>query len=610
MRVGIGIILSVLSSSVLAAVIPNDDDHGLLLARRTGSLENKDLLWKRADEEQMELGSSNSGAGASTEASAGASAGDDAEASTSTGESNPNNSRSKSRLSKMGRSFRNFRKNLKTAKQEVALEHDKKHLQNAIKALTKVTESDDKSGFILEVETLLRTALNEARGFMKAFKKVKKPFVLFTPEGKNRKSLIKKIAEMPKTAKKAVEKHLKDLYRFLAYIKRHPKTVLSELKKTINSISRMNRMTISLHERVYRILTLAVKSTNNEENIKVTDDYMLQMKDHWNRAFDALEVIKRKVKIDRTTQSARRSCVEELREERRLSARFVAFNCLCFLQNSQGRVAWLKQADLVSEISIAELDARSVFLGLDEQVGLPYWAVDVTNCQSLISKLETQLCLGKFVEARPAAFDLPRFEASIVGQARSLIDWNARYIYCPSCGSKTKQAESGHKRLCLDQKCISHSSVQNYSHPRTDAAVIIAVSSVDGNRILLGRQKDWPERVYSCIAGFLECGESIDEACKREVNEETNVQVGSVLFHSSQPWPFPSQLMLGCFGQAVSDEIKLKDGELQDARWFTRDEIGAAISGKSAILRLSTKGSIAFSLVRAWLERGSTKSAL
>ncbi|KAH6571153.1 hypothetical protein BASA62_004035 [Batrachochytrium salamandrivorans] len=416
MRVGIGIILSVLSSSVLAAVIPNDDDHGILLARRTGSLENKDLLWKRADEEQMELGSSNSGAGASTEASAGASAGDDAEASTSTGENSPNNSRGKT--------------------------------------LTKVTEGDDKSGFISEVETLLRTALNEARGFMKAFKKVKKPFVLFTPEGKNRK------------------------------------------------------------------------------------------------------------------QSARRSCVEELREERRLSARFVAFNCLCFLQNSQGRVAWLKQADLVSEISIAELDARSVFLGLDEQVGLPYWAVDVTNCQSLISKLETQLCLGKFVEARPAAFDLPRFEASIVGQARSLIDWNARYIYCPSCGSKTKQAESGHKRLCLDQKCISHSSVQNYSHPRTDAAVIIAVSSVDGNRILLGRQKDWPERVYSCIAGFLECGESIDEACKREVNEETNVQVGSVLFHSSQPWPFPSQLMLGCFGQAVSDEIKLKDGELQDARWF------------------------------------------
>ncbi|KAH9272660.1 hypothetical protein BASA83_005166 [Batrachochytrium salamandrivorans] len=197
MRVGTGIILSVLSSSVLATVIPNDDDHGILLVRRTGSLENKDVLWKRADEEQMELGSSNSGAGAS--------AGDDAEASTSTGENSPNNSRGKSRLSRLGRPFRSFRTNLKTAKQEVALEHDKKHLQNAIKALTKVTEGDDKSGFISEVEALLRTALNEARGFMKAFKKVKKPFVLFTPEGKNRKSLIKKIAEMPKTAKNAVE---------------------------------------------------------------------------------------------------------------------------------------------------------------------------------------------------------------------------------------------------------------------------------------------------------------------------------------------------------------------------------------------------------------------
>ncbi|KAH6568277.1 hypothetical protein BASA60_008688 [Batrachochytrium salamandrivorans] len=203
MRVGIGVILSVLSSSVLATVIPNDDSHGLLLVRRTVNPDNRAVLWKRADEDQMQVVPFGSGVGSSAGSSrsesasagddAGASTGDDAEANTSIGKSNPNNSRGKSILSRLGRPFRTFRTNLKTAKQEVALEHDGKNLQNAIKALTKVTEGETKDKFISDIEKNLRIALELARGFMKAFDtKDKRPFFLIFPEGKNRKVINQK----------------------------------------------------------------------------------------------------------------------------------------------------------------------------------------------------------------------------------------------------------------------------------------------------------------------------------------------------------------------------------------------------------------------------------
>ncbi|KAH9244245.1 hypothetical protein BASA81_018369 [Batrachochytrium salamandrivorans] len=287
MRVGTGIILSVLSSSVFAAVIPNYDSHGILLVRRTVNPDNRAVLWKRADEDQEEPGPSNSGAGSSAGSSrsesasagddAGASAGDDAEASTSNGESNPNNSRGKSRLSKMGRPFRTFRTNLKTAKQEVALEHDEKNLQNAIKALTKATEGETKDKFISDIEKNLRIALELARGFMKAFDtKDKRPFFLIFPEGKNQKSLIKKITTMQKNAKNAVEKHVNGITRVLIYIKVRPRSVIDELKKITRSIFRMHRLTVGLHDRVYIKLIPKVKLEGNKENVKVTEHYMSQ----------------------------------------------------------------------------------------------------------------------------------------------------------------------------------------------------------------------------------------------------------------------------------------------------------------------------------------------
>ena len=107
--------------------------------------------------------------------------------------------------------------------------------------------------------------------------------------------------------------------------------------------------------------------------------------------------------------------------------------------------------------------------------------------------------------------------------------------------------------------------------PRTDPAIIVLVA--DGDRCVLGRQSSWPEGRYSTIAGFVEPGESLEDAVRREVYEETNIRVGNVAYHSSQPWPFPAALMLGFVAEATSDDIRLNDGELEDARWFTRDEL-------------------------------------
>lgn len=170
---------------------------------------------------------------------------------------------------------------------------------------------------------------------------------------------------------------------------------------------------------------------------------------------------------------------------------------------------------------------------------------------------------GEFVHSRPAAFRLPNMEAALFAQARSMIDWNARYIYCPTCSFKTVSSEVGYKRTCENKECVSHSTTQNYSHPRTDAVVISAIVSPCGQKLLLGRKKIWPAKMYSCIAGFVEPGESMEEAVVREAKEETGVEIEAVSYHSSQPWPFPSQLMLGSIAYAKTTEIQLDDDELE-----------------------------------------------
>ncbi|KAL7749163.1 NADH pyrophosphatase [Sorochytrium milnesiophthora] len=174
--------------------------------------------------------------------------------------------------------------------------------------------------------------------------------------------------------------------------------------------------------------------------------------------------------------------------------------------------------------------------------------------------------------------------SALAAQARGILDWNQRHQFCAGCGRRTVSSEAGYKRACPETsdgpQCISRrpgAGVQNFQYPRTDAAVIVCVMSSDGRKVLLGRQKVWPAGMYSCIAGFLEAGESIEEACRREVFEETGVVVGPVQYIQSQPWPFPNQLMIGCIAEASTSTIDLRDKELEHARWFTVQELTDAL---------------------------------
>ena len=170
----------------------------------------------------------------------------------------------------------------------------------------------------------------------------------------------------------------------------------------------------------------------------------------------------------------------------------------------------------------------------------------------------------RFADLRQVGPRIERREGALLALARAMVFWHQRHRYCGLCGSPTRSEEAGHMRRCTDPAC-------NAMHfPRTDPAVIMLVT--DGERALLGRNKNFPlPGMYSTLAGFVEPGESLEDAVAREVREETGVEVGAVHYHSSQPWPFPGNIMLGFHAEARTTEITIDYGELEDARWFTRD---------------------------------------
>ena len=198
--------------------------------------------------------------------------------------------------------------------------------------------------------------------------------------------------------------------------------------------------------------------------------------------------------------------------------------------------------------------------------------------------------LGEFKDLRYLGTVLPPDEANLVAHARALVLWHDATLYCGKCGSASQPSAGGNTRRCCNPAC------EQEIFPRTDPAIIVLVS--DGDRCLLGRQPSWPEGRYSTIAGFVEPGESLEDAVRREVYEETNARVGAVRYHSSQPWPFPSSLMLGFVAEATSSDIKLNDGELEDARWFSREEL------RSGDVGLPFRISIARRLVDYWIDGG------
>lgn len=197
---------------------------------------------------------------------------------------------------------------------------------------------------------------------------------------------------------------------------------------------------------------------------------------------------------------------------------------------------------------------------------------------------------GSFEGLRFLGTRLPLDEANLVAHARALVLWHASQSFCGICGSPALPDAGGNTRRCANSDC------GRQIFPRTDPAVIVLVH--DGERCLLGRQASWPENRYSTIAGFVEPGESLEDAVRREVFEETNVRVSAVHYHSSQPWPFPSSLMLGFIADAATTTITLNDGELEDAQWFTREQL------RSEFPKLPFRISIARRLVDHWIMLG------
>ncbi|KAG0027882.1 Peroxisomal NADH pyrophosphatase nudt12 [Podila clonocystis] len=297
----------------------------------------------------------------------------------------------------------------------------------------------------------------------------------------------------------------------------------------------------------------------------------------------------------------------------------------------EGLVLVFLGADEVSSPELGDSHAEILVKG---RRGVGYWALDLSAktplatpaLKALIEQFAntyTEKHGHYFAEMRPAAFGLSLPESGLVSQARSVVDWNKRNQFCSGCGRKSLSLEGGHKRTCppvlreedgkeVESDCLAHKGVQNFTYPRTDPVVITCVISPDGERVLLGRQAAWPKGTYSCLAGFLEPGESLEEAARREVKEESGIRVGHVMYHSSQPWPFPNTLMIGCHAEAISEDINiaLEDQELEDARWFTRAEILEALKGSRSatfgkpvepgVLRLPPGTAIAHVILRAW----------
>jgi NAD+ diphosphatase len=198
----------------------------------------------------------------------------------------------------------------------------------------------------------------------------------------------------------------------------------------------------------------------------------------------------------------------------------------------------------------------------------------------------------RFTDLRRVGAVLERHEGALLAFARAILFWHARHRFCGLCGSPTRSEEAGHMRRCTADGC-------NTMHfPRTDPAVIMLV--VDGDRVLLGQNKNFPAPgMYSTLAGFVEPGESLEDAVAREVREETGIEVGAVNYHSSQPWPFPANIMLGFHAEARSRDITVDYGELQDARWFARDWLLTHPEGDD--FRLPRRDSIARRLIEDWL---------
>ncbi len=196
-----------------------------------------------------------------------------------------------------------------------------------------------------------------------------------------------------------------------------------------------------------------------------------------------------------------------------------------------------------------------------------------------------------FRELRGAMARLSARDAELAATARGVMEWHRTHQFCARCGARSTMTEAGWQRRCP--------ACDRRHFPRTDPVVIMLI--VSGNDVLLGRSPGWPERMYSLLAGFVEPGETVEAAVRREVREEAGIEVGEVGYLASQPWPFPASLMIGCIGHATSREIRVDPVELDDARWVSRERMMSVMAGEDAEIGPARRGAIAHFLVTRWL---------
>jgi NAD+ diphosphatase len=243
--------------------------------------------------------------------------------------------------------------------------------------------------------------------------------------------------------------------------------------------------------------------------------------------------------------------------------------------------------------SLAAPGAPCILLGLEGERAL--FALDISAARDPAN--EGSLAdLGQFKEMRMTAMTagLPEKDIAILGQAKAMIDWHERHGFCARCGHATLFADAGYKRTC------PNCGAEHF--PRTDPVVIMLATHADA--CLVGRGRQFPPGFFSALAGFVEPGETIEEAVAREIHEEAGVRVKNVTYFSTQPWPFPSSLMIGCYAEAESRDIVIDQNELADAFWLEKDRARRLLAGDAADnIRMPPPVAIAHHLIRNWAER-------
>jgi NAD+ diphosphatase len=229
---------------------------------------------------------------------------------------------------------------------------------------------------------------------------------------------------------------------------------------------------------------------------------------------------------------------------------------------------------------------EELFLGIDNGISYFAWCSDAEDLESFetLENYQTLRTLGDY---------LSQLEMGLAIHSQAIANWHHTHQFCSRCGAPTLNANGGSLRKC--------SSDGSEHYPRTDGAVIVLVKDTN-DRVLLGRQKIWPERRFSCFAGFVEPGESFEQTVLREVFEESAIRLDSITYLGSQPWPFPASIMISFSGIAINPESAKADGEeIEEIRWFTRDQMREAIVDKS--LTLPPGMSVARKMIEFWYEK-------